>query len=104
MCASVGAVPSDTTPTLTSATPMLPSGQSNNTPAIVAAVFAILAVTVLVAVSVVVVIILRRKRKTKETTITAVHYTRDESEGLKDLGNPLYSGELIYMHALCITS
>ena len=72
-----------------------PSGQSsNNTPAIVAAVFVILIVTVLVAVTAVVVIliVLRRKRKTKEAVITAVHYTRDESGELKDLGNPLYSG------------
>ena len=81
---SVGAVPSDTT---------VPSGRSNNIPAIVAAV---LAITVLAAVSAVVMIliILRRKRKTKETTITAaVHYTRDESEGL----NPLYSGECMHI-------
>ena len=82
---SVGAVPSDTT---------VPSGRSNNIPAIVAAV---LAVTVLAAViisaAVMILIILRRKRKTKETTITAVHYTRDESEGL----NPLYSGECMHI-------
>ena len=93
---SVGAVPSDTTATLTSATPtpMIPSGRSsNNIPAIVAAV---LAITVLAAVSAVVMILimLRRKRKTKEATVTAVHYTaRDESEGL----NPLYSGECMHI-------
>ena len=97
----VGAVPSDTTATSTSATPTA-AGQSSTMPAIVAAVFGILVVTLLAAVSAIVIILitLRRKKKTKEVTIQSVHYTHSDTEqNHKDLSNPLYLG--MELHLRC---
>ena len=97
----IGEVPSDSLTALSSATPtpILPAGQqSDNMSAIVAAMVSILAVSVVGAVSAVfiVILVIRRKRKAKKTKLTTVHYAINDGEGIKDFGNPLYSG--IYEH------
>ena len=72
----------DSIPTIT--------GRSSSSDA-VAAVFAVLTVAVIAAVSAVAVILIVLRRKAKQTTITAVQYTNNDSEGVKEIGNPTYT-------------
>ena len=76
----------DSIPTIT--------GQSSSSDA-VAAVFAVLTVAVIAAVSALAVILIVLRRKVKQKTITAaVQYTNNDSEGVKEIGNPTYTSSI----------
>ena len=70
---------------------LTPSDQPSSTGGALAATFVILTVFVLAAVFGVIVVLIILKRRTNKATITAVQYTRSESEEVKEITNPTYT-------------